>query len=167
MKYIYIGKILSTRGLKGELKVYSATDFQEARYAKNNPVYIKKDEEYIPVFVDNYRQHKGFDLLVFKGLEDINLVEKYIKCEIYSEDNLVLSKKNNEYHIEELIGLRIIQSSISKGKVLTVRELPQCDYLVIEKEDKSTSLIPFRDEFILRVDLINQEIEVVELEGLL
>ena len=49
MKYIKIGKIVNTFGIKGELKIKSFTDFDEERFSKGNKVYILADGEYLPV----------------------------------------------------------------------------------------------------------------------
>lgn len=167
MDYIYIGKIIATRGLIGEVKVLSSTDYKEERYAKDRPVYVKMGDEYIPLFVLKYRVHKGLDLLTFVGLNDINLVEKYVKCELYSEDTLIESKTDDEFHLEELLDVKIYQYDELKGVVENVREYPQGDYLVVRLSDQSTKLVPFRDEFIKEVDIENKRIDIEEIEGLL
>ena len=38
MEYITLGKIVSTFGIKGEVKVYSSSQFSSARYKKGNKV---------------------------------------------------------------------------------------------------------------------------------
>jgi len=167
MKYRYIGKIVSTRGLKGEVKVLSDTDFQDERYAKKRAVYIKKEEKMIPLFVHSYKVLKGADLLIFQGYEDINLVEALVGLELYSEDLPIKNKKENEFHVDELIGLKVFQSNIDMGIVKEIKTFPQGDYLVILKQDKSTALIPFRDEFVLSINLEDKRIDIAEIEGLL
>jgi len=167
MKYRYIGKIVSTRGLKGEVKVLSDTDFQDERYAKKRAVYVKKEEKMIPLFVLSYKVLKGADLLIFKGYEDINLVESLVGLELYSEDLPIKNKKENEFHVDELIDLKVFQSNIEMGSVKEIKTFPQGDYLVILKQDKSTALIPFRDEFVLSINLEEKRIDIAEIEGLL
>ena len=41
MNKTYIGKIVGTFGIKGELKVYSESDFIEERFKKGNEIIIK------------------------------------------------------------------------------------------------------------------------------
>lgn len=167
MEYRYIGKIVSTRGLKGEVKVLSDTDFKEERYASKRAIYIEKNGKKIPVFVRNFKVVGGTDLLIFEGYEDINLVEEFIGCELYSEGEMIRPKNKNEFHINDLLDVAVYQKNSFKGKVKDVRNYPQGDYLVILKENQETALVPFRDEFVLSVNLDENRIDVVDLEGLL
>ncbi len=168
MKYIQIGTIVNTHGLKGEVKVLASTDFKEERYDSKNTVYVKTIEGFQPMKVKRYRIHKGFDLLTFEGLEDINLVQKYLKCELFSEDFPVDNcLDSNEFHVNDLLNLDVIQNNVLKGRVKSISTFPQGDYLVIETTQNTSKLIPFRDEFIEKVDLIGKKIYVSDIEGLL
>jgi len=167
LDYIKIGHIVNTRGIKGELKVRSFTDFQEDRYRKGNTVFIFKENHYIPMNVKYYNQIKNMDLLVFDGLEDINKVEQYIGCDVYAASTDETTLDEDEFHISDILGLDIIQNGERIGIVKNVRSYPQGDYLEVKKTDGSESVIPFRDEFILNVDLEEGFIEVIEMEGLL
>ena len=40
MKYFKIGEVINTHGLKGELKIYSTSDFDDERYQIGNTVYL-------------------------------------------------------------------------------------------------------------------------------
>ena len=86
MAYICIGKIINTHGIKGEVKIESYSDFDEERYTKGKQVYICVDEKYLPVTVASYRKHKGFPLVSFVDLQNINFVEQYKGCEIYIDE---------------------------------------------------------------------------------
>lgn len=167
MKYRYIGKIVSTRGLKGEVKVLSDTDFQEERYENKRAIYMKKEDQMIPLFVHSYKVLKGVDLLIFDGYEDINLVEPLVGLELYSEDLPIKNKRENEFHVDELIGLIVYQANEEKGVVKDIKTYPQGDYLLILKKDNTTALIPFRDEFVTKLNLDEHSLEVALIEGLL
>ena len=167
MEYIKIGKILNTRGIKGELKIKPFTDFQIDRYKKGKSVFIFFENEYIKVEVKQYKSHKNMDLLVLKNYEDINLVEKFKGSEIYvsSEDETTLYE--DEYHLSEIIHLKVFQDNILIGYVNDVKPYPQGDYLEILTVDEVKKLIPFRDESVINVNLETKRIEIVNMEGLL
>lgn len=167
MNYIQIGTIVNTHGLKGEVKVLASTDFKEERYDPNNTVYVKIGDAFQPMKVKKYRIHKGFDLLTFEGLEDINLVEKYLKCDIYSEDFPVENLQNNEFHVNDLLDLDVIQNEIVRGKVKSITTFPQGDYLVVLTMENTSKLVPFRDEFVEKVDIDEKKIYIKDIEGLL
>ncbi len=167
MNYIKIGKIVNTRGIKGELKIRSLTDFQNDRYKKGNTVYIYYQNEYLPFKVKSYKSQKNMDYLVLLGFEDINKVEKYKGSDIYvsSEDDVSLTE--DEYHILEIIGLKVYQDNKIIGEIKDVLSYPQGDYLKISLNDEKTSLIPFRNEFVIEVNINKGFIEIIEMEGLL
>ncbi len=164
MNYYKCGYIMTTHGLKGDLKIKNLSDFD--RFKKGNKLYILHNDEYIPVTVYKSVAFKGDTLLVsFKDLLDINLVEKYHSDDIYvsdlerEDDNL-----DGEYYYSDLVGKKVVnQNKESRGTVLEIKELPQYDYLVVDYNGKNV-LVPFIDEFIIEVN--DDEIIVEEIEGL-
>ena len=167
MEYLKIGKIINTRGIKGELKVKSLTDFQEDRYRAGNKIYIYYKNEYLEFEVKKYRNIKNMDILVLKDNEDINLVEKFKGSDIFCEENSEITLFEDEYHLSEIIGLAVYQEKKQIGEVFDVKSYPQGDYLDILLENDKHTLIPFRDEFVTDVNLEEKYIEVVKMEGLI
>ncbi len=164
MNYYKCGHIMTTHGLKGDLKIKNLSDFE--RFKKGNQLYILHNDEYIPVIVNKVSTYKGDTLLVsFKDLLDINLVEKYHSDDIYVSD---IEREDDEldgdYYYSDLVGKNVVnQNGDARGKVLEIKELPQCDYLVVQYNGKN-SLVPFIDEFVL--DVTDNDIVINEIEGL-
>ena len=165
--FILIGKIVNTHGIKGEIKLFSLTDFKNERYHKQNKTYIDFNGEKVFVKIKSFRPHKGFDLIVFEGLEDINLVEKYKGSLLYTENKKVEILLENEFHLSDLIGLDVYQNSKMVGKVESIRNYPQGDYLEIRTLNSDIKLVPFIKEFVFEVNLKTKSISIVEMEGLL
>ena len=166
MEYLKIGKIVNTRGIRGELKIKSFTDFQEDRYKKGNKVYINYNNQYLEFEVLRYRSISKNDVLLLKDNEDINLVEKYKGCEISVIDDSEITLYEDEYHISEIIGLKVIQAKKTIGKINGVVNYPQGDYLDILLESGKHSFVPFRDEFVLEVNTDEDFVEIIDMEGL-
>lgn len=167
MDRILVGKIVNTHGIKGELKMLSETDFTKERFHENAALFIDFNGEWIEVRVKSIRSHKGFDLLLLKGLEDINLVEKFVGSLIYSENRRIKNLKSNEFQLDQLMNLVVVQKGKVVGSVSGIRVYPQGDYLEVTPLSGKTALIPFRDEFIVSVDETKKTIEIVDMEGLL
>ena len=165
--YILIGKIVNTHGIKGEVKVISETDFKSDRYHKNNLTYIDYNGEKIFVKISGYRSHKGFDLLTFEGINDINLVEKYKGFSLYSENKKPKDLKKNEFHEADLIGLEVYQNNTFVGVIESIKTYPQYDYLEIKTTNEDLKLVPFIKEFVLDVDISNKKVAIIEMEGLI
>ena len=169
MEYIAIGKIVNTHGLKGELKIESWSDFDEIRYAKGSTVYIDYQDELIEVHPVSYRVHKGYALVAFEGLQDINLVEKYKTCEILIADSDRQDLPEGEYYVDELIGMTVKDEEGSLiGTVIDVEETRGAqNNLRVEREGMKDALIPYVPEFITDIDDEKGVITVHVIEGLL
>lgn len=162
MKYFKCGHVMTTHGIKGDLKVRSLSDFN--RFYKGSRLYLYHNGQYEEVKVSKASVFKNDYLVSFEGLEDINLVQKYHGDDIYiSELDRQDELGENEYYYNDLIGKSVVnQQGEDRGTVIEVRELPQADYLVISYLDKSV-LVPFIKEFVTEV---NEKIIVKEIEGL-
>lgn len=164
---IVVGTIVNTHGLKGELRILPDTDFQSVRFAKGKTLYVAFGETAIAVKVKTHRVHKGFDLLSFEGLEDINLVERWKGCSLLADNEPIRHQDPNEFHVVELAGRPVVQGGVQKGEIVGVRTYPQGDYLEIRVLDGSLRLVPFRDEFVLNLARGDDAVEIVAMEGLL
>ena len=75
MEYIYIGKIVNTHGIKGELRILSDFKYKDRIFRKGFNIYIGKDK--IKETITSYRHHKVFEMICMDGYNDINEVLKY------------------------------------------------------------------------------------------
>ena len=70
MDKIYIGKIVSTHGIKGELKILSDFEYKSKVFVVGKRIIID-DKEYT---IKSYRVHKNFDMVTLDDYKDINEV---------------------------------------------------------------------------------------------
>lgn len=166
MEKLYIGKIVGTHGLKGELKIRSVSSFSDERFKKGKNVYLIKDGDEHKMECLTHRQHKGNDLVTFKGFQDINLVERFKDYEVYGEYDQDLLDED-EYFYGDVIGCKIYdQDDQEIGVVTSIMETPRYDILVIEKNEGGRMLVPYNDAFVLKEDIYNQYIQINRIEGL-
>ena len=71
---IYIGEIIGTFGIKGELKVFSESDFIDYRFRKGALVKIVSKKEKLEVEITSMRIYKNNVLITINNWNDINLV---------------------------------------------------------------------------------------------
>lgn len=161
MKYYKCGHIMTTHGIKGDLKVKSLTDFD--RFYPGSHLFILHQGSYIEVVVNKAVNFKDGYLISFKDLLDINLVEKYHSDDIYVSEVDREELNDDEYYYSDLIGKEVVnQNNESRGIVIEIREMPHARYLVVKYNDKNC-LIPFINEFINNID---DKIYINEIEGL-
>lgn len=169
MEYIEIGKIVNTHGLKGELKIESWSSFDEIRYAKGNIVFLKIGNKYVPFTVATYRSHKGFPLVSFEGLQEINLVEKYKFHIVYIDKDERDELEEDEFYSDELLDLDVLDDDSNKiGTVIAVEFTNGAqDNLRVRTSGGKEFLVPYVDEFILDVNLDDNYIQIHLMDGLL
>lgn len=90
----YIGKIVATFGIKGELKVYSESDFLDFRFRNGAKIILRNGKTTKEVEVTSSRVHKQYTLITVNHLNDINLVLNYVGSSIYSLENPLWKKMN-------------------------------------------------------------------------
>ena len=70
--YIEIGKVVNTFGIKGELKIYSESDFIDQRFRKGAKIVLKNKKTSKEVVISSMRIHKKTILITIDELYDIN-----------------------------------------------------------------------------------------------
>lgn len=157
MNKIYVGKIVNTFGIKGELKVVSKFEMADKVFKINNIIYINNKDYKIT----NVRFHKNNYLVEIDNIKDINKVEYLINNDVYfnKED---LGLKDNEYLVSELIDYKVISNNKDIGIVT--------DY----DDNKINPLIKVNNKFYIplngfyeKIDKNNKIIYVKDVSGLL
>lgn len=161
MKYIYIGDVVNTHGLKGEVRLLSDFEYKKRVFKKNFKIYIGRSKD--KVVINTYRVHKEYDMLTFEGLTSIDDVIIYKGDKVYiNRDDL----KIKGYFNEDLIGLSVYNNDKYIGKVEYIMKNKTYNILVVT-EDENKNLIPNIPEFIINIDLENKRIDVKEIPGLI
>ena len=163
MKYIIIGKIVNTHGIKGELRLLSSFKYKEKVFKKDMKIYIgkKKEEETIV----SYRKHKSFDMICLKGYSNINEVLKYKGLYAFiNKEDLVLEL--DEYLDEDLIDLEVFINNDKKGIVTNIVRYPNNSLIEVTNNDKKY-LIPNNKNIIENIDLSNNKIIIKDIKGLI
>lgn len=159
MEHIYIGKIVNTHALKGEIKILSDFEYKAQIFRISNTILVGESKEELEI--ETYRKHKNFDMIKFKGINDIDAVLKYKgKAVYYLKEKLIL--KENEYLDTDIIGLNAYYNEENIGKIDNIEYRGKNRLLIINK-----NLIPYHDNFIKEIDVKNKKIILKNLEGLI
>lgn len=162
MNFIYLGKIANTHGIKGEVKILSNFDRKDLVFKDGFKVYIGNSK--LEETINSYRHHQIFDMVTFKGYSNINEVLKYKGLNIYiNRDDLNLN--DNDYVLEDLIGLTIICDGKEYGKVINY--MNNTNNVLLEIKYDKNYYIPLVDEYIVKVDLNNKVIQTKNVKGLI
>ena len=162
MKYVLIGKIVNTHGLKGEVRLLSDFKYKDRVFKKGMNIYIGKNK--VCEEINSYRHHKIFDMITMCGYNDINEVLKYKGDYVFiNRDDLILN--DNEYLDEDIIGLNVYVSDLCLGTVKKIEDHNGNQILVVVNDEKRY-LIPYNFDIILSINLNDKKIIVRDIPGL-
>ena len=162
-----VGAITQTHGVRGGVKVFPMTD-DIARFKNMKHLLLDTGKDYIELEVTSARPQKNIVILKFKGIDNINDIEKYKGKGLYvTKENRVKLKKD-EYFIADLIGLKVITDEDEDFGVITdVLATGANDVYVIETIDGAEVLAPAIKECIKSIDIEAGVVKIHVMNGLL
>ncbi len=162
-----VGVITQTHGIKGEVKVFPTTD-DVNRFKKLKNVLLDTGKENIELEIEGVKFFKQYVILKFKGIDNINDVEKYKgKNLLVTRENAVKLKKN-EYFIADMIGMKVVTDEERDfGTLKEVLVTGANDVYVVTTTEGKEVLLPAIKQCILDVDIENQIMKVHIMKGLL
>ena len=164
---LQVGIITSTHGVRGEVKVYPTTD-DPRRFRRLKEVVLDPGKEKMNLEIEGVTFFKQFVILKFKGLDNINDIEKYRQKSLYVTRKNAVRLQRDEYFIADLIGLKVQDEDGKElGTVKDVIETGANDVYEVEMADGKSLLLPAIKQCILNVDVENGTMQVHVLEGLL
>lgn len=161
MEYIFVGEIINTHGIKGELRIISDFKYKEEIFVNGFYLYVGHFKDKLKII--KHRQHKIYDMLTFEGLTNINDVL------IYKGDNIYIKKEDLKIEglfNEQLIGLTVYYQNKLIGIVEKIVNNKAHDILVI-KGNKEKYLVPNLDNFIESINVEESSITLKKLKGLI
>lgn len=160
MERIYIGFVQGVHGLRGDLKIKNRFESPEKVFVTGKNIYLNEEKHEITAC----KFYKGHYLVTIDNLKDINLVEKYIGYDVYF-DRDDLNENEGDYIIDDLYGLTIKSGGKEFGRVKEILDNGSYKILVIDYDKQY--MIPLIDEYVKRVDLASDTIEVENVEALI
>ncbi|MCF2641236.1 MAG: ribosome maturation factor RimM [Lachnospiraceae bacterium] len=164
---LQVGVITTTHGVRGEVKVFPTTD-DANRFKKLKKVILDTGKEQLDLEITQVKFFKNLVILKFKGIDNINDIEKYKGKSLYVTRENAVKLKKNEYFIADLIGLKAVsEDGTELGKITDVLQTGANDVYVVQQEDGQEVLIPAIRDCVLNVDLEAGIMTLHLLDGLL
>ncbi|MTT32298.1 ribosome maturation factor RimM [Terrilactibacillus sp. BCM23-1] len=169
LDWLYVGKIVNTHGIKGEVRVISESDFTDERFAEGSKLYIhnEKNKRYQPIFVQSYRRHKQFDLLTFQGYPTINDVEPLKGCKLFISTEQLSDLEEDAFYYHEIIGCTVVsEEGTVLGEIKEILSPGANDVWVVKTKGKDI-LLPYIGDVVKEVNIENKQVIVHLLPGLI
>lgn len=159
LQYVPVGRIVNTHGVRGEVRALP-DDGKPAFLTRFRTFYL----DGVPVPVESARVHKGFALLRFRGVDDMDAAAA-LKGHVLSIDRA--DAPDVPFFDAELIGMDVYDAASGQrvGELTDVETYPASKVYTVRGEH--TYLIPaVPDAFILSVDVDANRMDIRMWEGL-
>ena len=153
---INIGKIVTTHGLSGEVKVKSEFEYLDKAFREGNEISID-NKKYI---IKKYKVMPKYQVIKLEGITNIDMAKEYIGKDIFiKKHELKLSK--GEYLYSELLNYKVMTKEGQSGNILEIFDASKTNKIMRCKIDDKEVLIPFNSP---EIESINTEEEIVYLD---
>ena len=161
-----VGKLGSTYGIRGWLRIYSSTEQAESIF-EYQAWFLKIKGEWQPTELENWRHHNHEIIVKLKGIDDREAAQILANVEIGVDLSVFPELEEGDYYWHDLIGCTVINlEGYTMGTVTEMMETGSNDVLVVKANTKDAfgkqeRLIPFLyEQVVKRVDLTTKIIKV-------
>ncbi len=165
-QFLQVGVISSTHGIRGEVKVFPTTD-DPSRFKKLKKVLLDTGREQLELEVQSVKFFKQFVIVKFKGIDNINDIEKYKGKGLFVSREDAVPLDEDEYYIADLIGMEVFTEDGRFGVVKDVMETGANEVYIVDSDDHGEVLIPAIRQCVLDVNVEEKKMLVRLLDGLI
>lgn len=169
-----VGVIVSTHGLKGELKVMPTTEapkrfleLKKLRLRMPEQGFRGRDREEKELTIASVRFQKNMVLLKFEGLDRIEDVEKLRQWSLYIDRANALPLKEGEYYLGDYVNLEVRLEDDSVLGIITDVLETGANLVFSVDGGKKKHLIPDSPNIVLEKHPEEGYIKIHPIEGLL
>ena len=163
---LQVGVITSTHGIRGEVKVFPTTD-DVSRFKKLKNVILDNGKEHRDLEIESVKFFKNMVILKFKGIDNINDIEKYKGCDLYVTRENAIPLEEGEYYYADILDAKVVtEDGEDFGILKDILETGANNVFVVEHEGKEV-LLPDIPDCVKSVDAEKGIIVVHIMKGLL
>lgn len=161
MEKVYIGKIVNTHGIKGELRILSDFEFKDKAFKVNTEIYIDNEKH----IIKSYRRHKNYDMITIDNYNNINDVLYLLKKKVYKKKN-ELDLSDEEILDSDLLTYKVIDKNKNYGIIKEIFLASPTNKIIRVLFDKEV-LIPINSPMIKKIDKKLKIVEVELIDGMI
>ena len=165
-KCFYVGKIVKTHGLKGEVTLRidneQFDDIEELNY-----FLLDINERLIPYFIENISYHSNKSFILFQDMKTLEAASQLVGTAVYLPLELLPEKDGNDFYSHEVVDFLVVDEEKGElGKVKEIIEYPTQSFIQIIINEKEV-LIPIHDDIIKDVNRDERKIYIKAPNGLI
>ncbi|MDC9588469.1 ribosome maturation factor RimM [Xenorhabdus sp. XENO-10] len=163
---IVLGKLGSSYGIRGWLRVFSSTEHTEDIF-EYQPWFIQRSGQWQHVELEAWKYHNQDIIVKIKDIDDRDAANLLTNCEVVVDSSRLPELGEGDYYWRDLMGCQVINTAgYNLGTIHDMMETGSNDVMVIKANLKDAfgikeRLVPFLDgQVIKKVDLATKTIEV-------
>ena len=162
-RFLEVGQIVGTHGLKGDVRVDPWCDGPEF-VCRFKTLYLKDGGK---IAVERARVQKNVAILKLKGTDTIEQADLLRRTVLYIDRNDV-KLDEGEFFIADLIGCTVkdVDSGAVYGEITDVLKTGANDVYQIKNEGGREYLIPVIDDVVISTDIDNSTVSIRPMKGL-
>ncbi len=157
MNKIYVGLVVSTHGIKGEIRIISKLEksLKDKVFKIGNSILIN-DKEYK---IKSYRRHKNYDMVLLEDFNNINDILFLMKQKVYLDSKYIelSAKEDFELNYKEY---EVITSNKQKGIVKSLEETGNNYKIIRVLINNREELVPYNEHFLKKIDSSKKQVEL-------
>ena len=162
-----VGVFANTYGVRGEIKVFPTTD-DVTRFKKLKKIYLDKGIEKMELEIQSVRYFKNMVILKFKGIDNINDIEKYKGKDLLIHREQAVPLKEDEYFICDIINAQVVtETGEEVGVLKEVLQTGANDVYVVRTTEGKEILLPVIDECVLDLNVEEKIVTVRLMPGIM
>jgi 16S rRNA processing protein RimM len=170
-RWLNVGKVANTHGIRGEVKVWPETDFPNERFVQGRELWLthpSDDSLRILTTVASARQQKNVYIIKFQEFNDINEVEKYKGWSLKVDGERKARLAPHEFYYHEVIGCEVFtEQGELIGRVDSILRPGANDVWVVQLSTGKLAYIPYIADVVLTVDTNLRKVTIRLMEGLI
>ena len=176
-EFVSIGRLGAPKGVRGDLKVHSHSG-ESAHFRKLKEVELRSHgladvaiageaPRVLRIKVTRVEGEGSSLTMAFEGYSSPETARVLTGMEVIVPRAAASQLRNNEWYIDDLVGLAIVDDAVPPAKVRKLGEVRSVmgggaePWLEVVVPGGRTAIVPFRNEFVGKVDLVGATIELL------
>ena len=160
-RFVTVGKLGRTRGVKGELYIVAKTDFPQ-RFLKMTEIHLRYKDQWEIIRLESVRMVSGRPVVKLEGIDTPEKAARLTNREVGVPEDRIEKLPEGSYWVHDLIGCRAVDEKTGEdiGEIVDVETYPASDVYTIRTDDGKDVVIAAVDNYVKSIDIVNKKVVV-------
>ena len=160
MDELALGRLGAPHGLDGRIKLVSFSGETE-HLLRLKEVTLKGGDRVIAIRIESIRENGAGALVKFAGYDSPEAVRALSGLELWAPRDKAAPLEEDQYYYADLVGCDLVVGDAIVAKIVGVCDAGGGDLLEAEPAGGKAFYVPFRKEFVGRVDIAARRVELL------